>query len=143
MRNDDEKAVREATMQFYAALNAMLSGDPDPFQEVYSHADDVTCMGANGGFQIGCDQVFADWKAQADKSMGGKAEASDIQITVAQDIAIEQNKTKGNIKHPDGTLEETFLRESSVFRKEDGKWKMIAHHADALPFWVNVFSKAK
>ena len=96
-------------MQFCGALNAMLSGDPDPLRDVYSHADDVTYLGAKGDFQVGWDQVFADWKAQASNCPGGEAEFTNIQITVRQDMATVQHKTKGHIKHLVGTLEETYL----------------------------------
>jgi hypothetical protein len=36
---DDGKAVRDAAMQWYVALNAMLKGDPEPFAALYSHAE--------------------------------------------------------------------------------------------------------
>ncbi|MCK5496158.1 MAG: hypothetical protein KAI80_07095, partial [Hyphomicrobiaceae bacterium] len=71
MSSDDEKAVRAAVDGFYEALNVMFKGDPNPLKIVYSHADDVTYLPAEGGIQVGWDAVFADWKLQADKSLGG------------------------------------------------------------------------
>jgi hypothetical protein len=59
---DDGKAVRDAAMQWYVALNAMLKGDPEPFAALYSHADDVTYMGAEGGMRVGWAAAYADWK---------------------------------------------------------------------------------
>lgn len=141
MSNDDKKAVMQATLQFYNALNEMLKGNPEPFKDLWSHADDATYMGANGGFHVGWKAVFADWKAQAEKSVSGKAEPSNIQVTVGLDMAMSQSYTKGEVKHADGTVEKVFIRESSVFRKEDRKWKMILHHADALPLWSRLFAK--
>ena len=44
----DETAVRAASEQFYDALNAIFRGDLTPMEEVWSHADDVTYMGARG-----------------------------------------------------------------------------------------------
>lgn len=43
---DDEAAVLAANEVWYMALNAMLNGDPAPFADVYSHADDVSYMSA-------------------------------------------------------------------------------------------------
>ena len=134
--HEDEQAVRKAAAQFYTALNAMLAGDPNPLKEVYSHADDVTYMGAAGDFRIGWDQVYADWQAQADMVPGGQAAPVDIHVTVGQDMAVTQNYTRGEVKNQAGKFQKTLLRETCVFRQEDGKWKMIAHHADALPFLV-------
>lgn len=133
---DDEKEIREAIALFYSSLNAMLAGDPEPAKKLWSHADDVTYMGAAGGFRIGWNQVYADWKSQGDMKQGGKVEPSHIRITIGQDIAITQNSTRGEVKNEEGEWQKTELRETSVFRKEDGKWKMIGHHADALHFLV-------
>jgi hypothetical protein len=39
-----EDEVRQASDQFYAALNRMLNGDAGPMMEVWSHSSDVTTM---------------------------------------------------------------------------------------------------
>jgi ketosteroid isomerase-like protein len=39
---------------------------------------------------------------------------------------------------PDGSTRELRVRQSSVFRKESGAWKMISHHADNIPLWTEV-----
>ncbi|MCP4780957.1 MAG: DUF4440 domain-containing protein [Hyphomicrobium sp.] len=130
MSSDDEKAVRAAVDGFYEALNAMFKDEPNPLKNVYSHADDVTYLPAEGGKQVGWDAVFADWKLQTDKSLGGKVEISDVHIVIGQDLAIANNITHGHVKGPDGAAVNISIRESSAFRKENGSWKMIAHHAD-------------
>jgi ketosteroid isomerase-like protein len=133
---EDEAAVRSATAQFYTSLNAMLKGDPAPANKVWSHAKDITYMCADGGFRVGWDEVFADWKAQADMKIGGKAEPEDVRITVGKDIAVAHNYVKAESINKAGKPEKKVLRATSVFRKEDGKWKMIGHHVDTLPFLV-------
>ncbi len=141
MSSDDEKAVRAAVDGFYETLNAMFKGDPDPLKNVYSHANDVTYLPAEGGIQVGWDAVFADWKLQADKSLGGKVEISDVHIVVGQDLAIANNVTHGHVKGPDGAAVNISIRESSAFRKENGSWKMIAHHADDFKLWEGVVGR--
>jgi ketosteroid isomerase-like protein len=134
----EDQAVIAATRAFYAALNAMLAGDPDPLADVYSHADDVTYMPAEGGFLFGWEAVSADWSRQAQASRGGAVEAEDIQVTVGAEIAISGAYTGAKMTAPDGEVREVRLRESSAFRREDGEWKMIAHHADDLSVWEDV-----
>jgi hypothetical protein len=56
-------------------------------------------------------------------------------------MATATHLTKGNVRTPDGKRAESVLRESSVFRKEEGAWRMIGHRADGLPFWEKVFDK--
>jgi hypothetical protein len=53
MSADDAKAVKDAAAAFYAALDALFIGDATPMREVWSHADDVTYMGPDGGFDVG------------------------------------------------------------------------------------------
>jgi ketosteroid isomerase-like protein len=138
---DDGKGVRDAAMQWYVALNAMLKGDPEPFAALYSHADDVTYMGAEGGMRVGWAAAYADWKEQAAKSLGGSVEPVTMHIVVGRDWALCYVNTKGTVKMQDGGTRDTSARESSVFRKENGVWKMIAHHADKLVPWAEVVGK--
>ncbi len=137
----DEGAVRKAVDQWFVILNAMLNGDPRPLADLYSHADDVTYMGAEGTYRIGWDATYADWAAQAEKSSGGSVAGADIHVVVDGNMATAQHYTNGSVKKPDGETAETSVRETSVFRKEGGQWKMIAHHADGLPYWEKAFRK--
>jgi len=136
---NDEEAVHAAVEHWFVVLNAMLNGDPKPFAELYSHSGDVTYMGAEGTYRIGWEATYADWTAQAGKSTGGEVEGADIHIVVNGDMAVAQHLTLGRVRMPNGEMADTTARETSVFRKEDGAWKMIAHHADALPYWEKAF----
>jgi uncharacterized protein (TIGR02246 family) len=140
MPNDNEIQVRGAVDRWFAVLNAMLNGDPEPFSALYSHKDDVTYMGAEGTYRVGFEAAYADWRAQAEKSTGGAVEGVDIQLAVSGDMATAAHITKGSVKQPSGDVAQTFLRETSVFRKEDGQWRMIGHHADVIPAWAKTFA---
>ena len=117
----------------------MLNRDPIPFANLYSHAEDTTYMGAEGTYRIGWDAIYADWQAQAAKSSGGTVDGVEIHIVVGGDMATAAHITKGSIRQPDGKLVEIAARETSVFRKEDGVWRMVAHHADGLAYWEEAF----
>ncbi|BAQ18392.1 YybH family protein [Methyloceanibacter caenitepidi] len=139
-RLSEEKAVCAAVDQWIVVLNAMLNGDPKPLADLYSHADDVTYMGAEGTFRVGWEATYADWQAQAEKSSGGQVAPAEVHVVVCGDLAAVQHLTRGQVRQPDGQTNETNVRESSVFRKELGAWKMIAHHADALAYWEEAFA---
>ncbi|MEE8633836.1 MAG: nuclear transport factor 2 family protein [Methyloceanibacter sp.] len=139
MPTDNEIQVRGAVDQWFAVLNAMLNGDPEPFAALYSHKDDVTYMGAEGTYRVGFEAAYADWQAQAEKSTGGAVEGAKIQLAVSGDMATAAYITKGSVKQPNGEIAHTYLRETSVFRKEDGQWRMIGHHADVVPAWAKAF----
>jgi uncharacterized protein (TIGR02246 family) len=140
MPSKDTAAVRTAINQWFDVLNAMLNGDAEPVAALYSHNDDVTYMGAEGTYRVGWPATFADWKAQAEKSSGGFVEGADIHVVVSGDMATATHYTIGNARNSDGALTQTKVRETSVLRKEDGAWRMIGHHADAMPDLVKAFS---
>jgi ketosteroid isomerase-like protein len=137
MVKEEEKAVKEAVHQFYEALNALFKGDVGSIKEVWSHKKDVTYMGPAGGFQIGWDQILPYWEIQAARKLGGKVEPVNMHIIMGRDIAIVQNYEKGENFDADGQRQEVSIRASNVFRKENGKWKMISHQTDLLSFLEN------
>jgi len=130
----DEKAVREVAAQFYGALNAMFTGDVAPMTQVWSHADDVTYMGPGGGFEVGWPKVQANWAAQAAKKLGGAVTPVEMRLVVGQELAVVQNYEKGENTNADGKPQAVSIRATHVFRKEGGRWKMISHHTDLLPY---------
>lgn len=125
--------VRAAVDEFYSALNVMFTGDVGPMQEIWSHADDVTYMGPGGGFLVGWNRVLPEWKRQASLKLGGKVEPEEIQITVGRDLAIVSNYEIGE-NTVDGERQEVMIRATNLLRYENGKWKMIGHHTDTLPY---------
>ena len=138
MSSDEEQAVTQAVMGFYNALAEIFEGNTGAMEEIWSHANDVTYMGPGGGYQEGWGQVLQNFRAQADLKMGGKGgevTPENIRILVGQDIAVVHNFKKGraNIKGSDDMVS---LRATNLFRKENGTWKQIGHHADLPPSLV-------
>lgn len=134
----DTAAVAAAVDQWFVALNAMVAGDPEPFATLFSHADDVLYMSGEGTFRVGWDATWADWREQAAKSLGGHVSGSDIHIIVNGDLATVGLVAHATINAPDGNTQEIRVRQTHVFRKEDGAWKMIVHHADSIPAWTEI-----
>ena len=132
--SDDTKGAEEASAKFYTSLNTLFTGDATPMQAIWSHADDVTYMGPAGGFQIGWEQVRDTWEAQAALKLGGKVEPFETRVTVGDDLAFVQCYERGDNLDAQGAPVQVSIRATNVFRKENGEWKMIAHHTDLLPF---------
>ncbi len=131
---DETKAVEQASAQFYASLNTMFTGDAGPMQEIWSHADDVTYMGPAGDFQVGWNKVRDVWESQAALKLGGNVEPDEMHVTVGDDLAFTQCYEKGTNLDAQGRQLQVSIRATNLFRKENGKWKMISHHTDLLPF---------
>ncbi len=60
----DHDEIADAAARFYEALNALFEGELGPMVEVWSHANDVTYMGPDGGFQVGWKDVLANWESK-------------------------------------------------------------------------------
>ncbi|MEM7146790.1 MAG: nuclear transport factor 2 family protein [Verrucomicrobiota bacterium] len=130
----EEEAVLLANAEFYAALNAMFEGNLEPMKAVWSHADDVTYMGPGGGFQVGWTDVLKNWEGQAALKLGGEVEPDQIHVALSDSLAVVHNYEIGtNIADGDARVA-VNIRATNVYRLEDGKWKMISHHTDLLPF---------
>jgi ketosteroid isomerase-like protein len=132
--DQDIAGVRAAAEQFYSALNVMFTGELEPMKEVWSHKDDVTYMGPGGGFRLGWKDVLADWEVQAALKLGGRVEPQEMRITVGRDLAIVSNFEIGHNVTADGKTQQVTIRATNLFRHENGRWKMIGHHTDLLPF---------
>jgi ketosteroid isomerase-like protein len=126
--------IAAAAGGFYAALNALFEGDVAPMVDVWSHAEDVTYMGPDGGFQVGWKEVLGEWEKQAAMKLGGHVEPDAMRITCGRDLAVTHNYEKGENINTGGVLESVLIRATNLFRKENGIWKMIGHHTDKLPF---------
>jgi SnoaL-like domain len=57
--------VRQASQQFYAALNRMRNGDAGPMTAVWAHRPDVTTMHPVGGREVGWEQIRPVWEQLA------------------------------------------------------------------------------
>lgn len=143
MPSDDEAAVRAAHERWYVALNALFAGDPEPLSEVYSHADDVCYMPAQGGLRIGWENVHWDWELQSRLSRGGRIKEISSHIIVCGDMAMVMSVEECELQLGGGAETTEEVRETSVFRREHGEWKMVAHHADALAGWTMVAGAAR
>jgi ketosteroid isomerase-like protein len=130
----ETEAVRAAADEFYLALNSMFTGELGPMKRIWSHEDDVTYMGPDGGFRVGWKQVLDDWEKQAALKLGGKVEPKDMRITSGRDLAFVSNYEIGKNVTAEGESRNVTIRATNLFRKEDGNWKMIGHHTDILSF---------
>ncbi|MCB1112991.1 MAG: nuclear transport factor 2 family protein [Chlamydiales bacterium] len=135
MRKTEESTteVISAVKEFYSALHGIFEGKTGGMESVWSHADDVTYLGPQGGILKGWKHVFNAWKEQASLSLKGNIEPKDIHIIQQGDIAIIQNYEVGT-NYINGTAKSVKIRALNIFRREDGSWKMISHQTDLLSF---------
>lgn len=126
--------MRSAVQQFYPALNQVFDGELKEMDKLWSHVDDVTYHGSTGGIKQGWEAVHRDWIKQAKLKLGGRVKPENLSFILGRDIAVVSNYEIGENIGRDRKPLQVAIRAASTFRKEDGKWKMIGHHADLLPY---------
>jgi ketosteroid isomerase-like protein len=118
---------------FRAAANAMAQGNAEPVKAVYSHADDVTLANPFGHAVRGWVDVAAALDYVASRFSDGEVtdfkniaryEADNL-VTV---LDIEHWRTRVGGRE----VSDFDLRVSSTYRNEDGQWKLVHRHADAI-----------
>jgi ketosteroid isomerase-like protein len=124
-------SLEEASAGFYAALNAMLDGDVEPMLALWSHADDVTYMSPFGELLTGWEPVRASWQAQADAHLGGAVRAEEVRLVEGDGLGFAVGFERGEV-HVEGRPTAVDIRATSLYRREDGGWRMIGHHTDPL-----------
>jgi ketosteroid isomerase-like protein len=130
----ERDAVLAANARFYAALNQMFKGELAAMKTVWSHAADVTYVGPTGNFEHGWAAVLKDWQGQAAMKLGGKVEPTGIRVTLGRPMAVVSDYEMGENTNAQGNIERVKLRATNVYRKEGGRWKMVGHHTDLLPY---------
>jgi len=139
MSTQDE--VRQASKQFYAALNRMLNGDARPLEDIWLHSAAVTAMHPIGGRQVGWDAVRTSFEKVAQLASGGKVELKDQLIHSTEDVAYEVGIEQGQLKLS-GQQVSIEHRVTNIYEREAGAWKIIHHHTDTSPAMLDVLGKS-
>lgn len=124
--------VRQASKQFYKALNQMLNGDAEPMATVWSHGSEVSAMHPIGGREIGGEAVQASWEGVAGIASEGEVRLVDQRIHVGSDLAFETGTERYRATLA-GEEIEGENRVTNIYRREEGTWKMVHHHTDPDP----------
>jgi ketosteroid isomerase-like protein len=133
-----EDEIRQASEQFYEALNRAINGDPVPIIEVWSHGSDVTAMHPLGGRETGWEEVRASWEQVAQGFSDGQVSIEDLVVVpLADDVAYTLGTEQGQAKLGEETVSIDW-RVTNIYRREEGEWNVVHHHTDVSPTLVEV-----
>jgi len=138
MSTEDE--VRNASNQFYSALNKMVNGSSQSLSDIWSHSPAVTTMHPIGGREVGWKDVWATWDQTAKVASDGRVKLEDQIIRVVGDMAYEIGIEKAEIMMA-GQKVTDQVRVTNIYQKEGGTWKIVHHHSDLSPAMVEILHK--
>ncbi len=130
----DTPTLESAIEASHKALAAIIKGDQSGYLALFSTADDVTLGNPFGPFGRGRKNVEARLAIAASKYRDGRnASVELVEKYVSDSLACVAEVESGEAKVA-GSEEVTrvSVRVTSVFRLENGNWKLVHRHADPL-----------
>lgn len=120
--------------QYHRATGAFINGDPEPQKALFSHREDVTLANPLGPPARGWKQVEQTLERAAAQIRGGEPSRFErISGDASGDLGyiLEFERTRAKLGGSDQSAA-ISLRVTTVFRREDGAWKIVHRHADPI-----------
>jgi ketosteroid isomerase-like protein len=113
---------------FYAAFEA---GDLDAMMAVWADHMPLLCVHPGGPPLRGRDAVRHSWRQIFSGGAAARFSLSDVCAT--EDANVSVRFVHENIHHGEGYRQVAVVLATNVFVREDGGWKLSAHHASPGP----------
>jgi ketosteroid isomerase-like protein len=116
--------------QYHLALAEFAKGNPGPANALLSHRGDVSLAGGFGGFTHGWEQVAKNIEFAASQ-FEGQVSFENLAKYATQDLGyiVEVERYKAKLGRSEEVIQDV-LRVTSIFRREDGIWKLVHRHGD-------------
>jgi ketosteroid isomerase-like protein len=120
--------------RYYAALREFSRGNPQPIKAVFSHGQDVSLANPFGPPVRGWSHVTERLDYASSRFRDGDFTVAErVAEHVGSDIACIHEIEQWHAKVGDSDDVAPFgLRVTSVFRHEEGTWKLVLRHADPI-----------
>ena len=129
-----DTAFDELIDEYHQAMDAFAKGDFEPAKRLWSEREDISLGNPFGPFARGWPEVVDAMTSAAANYRDGEAVGFDRiakQVTPSLAYLVEVERLSSKMG---GRTERTRvdLRVTSVFRREDGRWRLIHRHADPI-----------
>ena len=125
----------EAVKEYERAMRDFFKGNPKPINDIYSSCDEISLAQLSGSFITGRNEVTEVVRQNALKYREGTTTFETLTTFVTPEVAyivqVERVDAKIDGKNKITPL---ALRVTSIFRREDGIWKLLHRHVDRYPF---------
>jgi len=135
----DDPKLRAAVARFEEAMAKFNDGDPDPYIACWSKREDALQLGPSGGYDSkGIAEIGKQATSYAPRLKGSGFKFASEYVSVVETkemayvVSIDRRTAPTTEKQVGTTV---AFRTTTVFRLEDGEWKIVLRHIDTL---VNV-----
>ena len=124
----------EVVAHYQRALGEFIKGNPEPNKMVFSHREDVTLANpldppARGWEQVAATLERAASQVREGEHVGFEIVAKYVTPELAYMVWVERTKAKVGGRQDVAPI---ALRVTTIFRPEDGTWKVVHRHADPI-----------
>ena len=119
---------------YHRAVGAFVKGDPEPQKRLWSRRDDITLANPLGPPARGWEQIEqALERAVAQIREGEVLNSERIAEVATADLAyiVEIERARLKVGGAD-EFASVSLRVTTIFRREDGEWRLVHRHADPI-----------
>lgn len=120
--------------QYHHALDEMVKGNAEGYKRAYSRRDDVTLANPFGPPARGWEHVARTLERAASIFRDGKATGFERIVTnVTPELAyiVEVERCQSKVGGAEN-ISPISVRVTTVFRPEEGTWKVVHRHADPI-----------
>jgi ketosteroid isomerase-like protein len=126
--------VDELIERYQQAMRELVNGNPEPLKEIYSHRDDVSLANPFGPAVRGWDESARAMEGSASNYRDGEIVGfENVAKYVTSELAciVEIERYRTGVGGGED-ISPVTLRVTSIFRPEDGTWKIVHRHADPI-----------
>ena len=124
----------EVLEQYHLALDELLRGNPEGYKRVFSHQDDVTLANPFGPPVRGWDEVAKTLERAASHYRDGETTGFENiakYITAELAYTVEMERMQAKVEGRED-ITPISARVTTIFRPEEGTWKVVHRHADPI-----------
>lgn len=125
----------EAVKQYDRAMSDFFKGNAEPINNLYSSCDDISLAQLSGPVVLDRRQVTDAASRNAMKYREGATAFETLAKYETPKLAyiVQVERTKAKIGG-NNEVSSLALRVTSIFRREDGAWKLLHRHVDSNVF---------
>jgi ketosteroid isomerase-like protein len=120
--------------QYHRALIELGKGNSEPTKEMFSRREDVSAAGGFGGVLHGWKQVAENTEFAASRFKRGEASSFESVVKYATPdlgYVVEIERYRAKLVGREDVVP-VALRVTSIFRREDGIWRLVHCHGDPI-----------
>lgn len=120
--------------RYHQALDEFARGNHEPAAGLWSQREDITLGNPFGPFVRGFEQIVQAMQRAASNYRDGRALGFDLiakEVTADLAYLVEVERLSAKMGGSEN-LTPVSLRVTSVFRNEDGRWRLLHRHADPI-----------